>query len=174
MHANKLPSSNRFLVWLPLCLMTLCPIFGGCSSLMGSRTRGPLDNLDLDGLKAAGYSVDRTGVSAPIPVQEDGRPSIILEVHDGKKHYERIPLPAEKPTFVADVVRDAQLTEKIGRIDVAILRPSGPGMPPLGWMSTSTARERTSWKGKITRFDLATIYWFAKTMKGCLIVSWPA
>ena len=90
-----------------------------------------MDNLDMDGLKAAGYSVDRAGVAGNIPVQDDGRPSIILEVHDGKKHFERIPLPAEKSTFVADVVRDAQLTEKIGRIDLAILRPSGPGMPPV-------------------------------------------
>ncbi len=42
-----------------------------------------------------------------------------LEVHDGKKHIERIPLTPEKPTFIDDIVKDAQLVERIGKIDVS-------------------------------------------------------
>lgn len=116
---------------IPVAMLLTCMTLTGCSSLLGSRQRGPLDDLDLDGLKAAGYSVDSHGVSAPIPVKDDGRPSIVLEVNDGKKHLEKIPLPAEKSTFVGDIIREAQLTDRLGRVDVTILRPAGPGLPPV-------------------------------------------
>ncbi len=43
---------------------------------------------------------------------------------------ERIPLTPEKPTFIDDIVKDAQLVERIGKIDVSIMRPTGPNLPP--------------------------------------------
>lgn len=94
----------------------------GCSALMGQKIKVPTSNLDMDSLKASGY---RPGMAtAPVQESEDGRPSVILEVHDGKKHLERIPLPSDKPTYIADIVRDAKLIETLGRIDLSIMRPT--------------------------------------------------
>jgi hypothetical protein len=112
-------------LWLGM-LALLC---SGCSTF-ALKNRGPLDNLDLDSMKAAGYPVGPEGAQIPIPTGTDV-PSVVLEVNKGKKHLERIPLPADKPMFVADLVRDAKLTDKLGRIQLVVLRPTGPNMPPV-------------------------------------------
>ncbi len=107
------------------------PLYTGCTSLLGEKPKGPLDNLDIKGLKAAGYTMGPSGAEVPTALPDDGRPSIVLEVHDGKKHLERIPLTTEKPTFIGDIVKDAQLVERIGRVDISILRPNGANQPPV-------------------------------------------
>jgi|694.fasta_scaffold39844_6 hypothetical protein len=101
----------------------------GCSSLMG-RSKGPLDNVDMRGLKAAGYSVGASGVNKPL-LTDNGEPCVILEINDGKKHYEKLPLQPGQSLFVGDVVRDAQLFKKIGRMKATVLRPNGVNRPPV-------------------------------------------
>lgn len=116
-----------------LGLIALCGSTG-CSSLFGARQYGPLDNLDRDSLKKQGYAIGPDGTEMPAAVKDDGRPSIVLEVHDGKKHMERIPMPADKPMFIGDIVKDAQLVEKVGRLELVIMRPTGPNLPPVRMM----------------------------------------
>ena len=54
---------------------------------------------------------------------------MLLEVNDGKKHLEKIPMTEGQPMFIADVIRDAQLHKKIGRIQVRVMRPNGNSAP---------------------------------------------
>ncbi len=99
----------------------------GCSTILGKST-GPLDKLDPTGLKLAGYTMGPHGLQRPLPV--DGNESaIILEVVDGKRHFEKVPLAHGQPMFVADLVRDAELRKKLGRIKVKVLRPNGSKAP---------------------------------------------
>jgi hypothetical protein len=55
--------------------------------------------------------------------------SVLLEVNDGKKHLEKIPMTEGQAMFIADVIRDAQLHKKIGRIHVRVMRPAGNSPP---------------------------------------------
>ena len=101
----------------------------GCSTLLG-KTKGPLDNLDTKGLKQAGYTFGEYGAQKPITT-EDGSAAIVLEVNNGKRHFEKIPLVPGQSLFIADLIRDAKLQKKIGRIKTTILRPNGKNLPPI-------------------------------------------
>ena len=101
----------------------------GCSTLLG-KTKGPMDNLDTRELKQAGYTFGEYGANKPL-VTEDGNPAIVLEVNNGKRHFEKIPLVPGQSLFIADLVRDAKLQSKIGRIKTTILRPNGKNLPPV-------------------------------------------
>ncbi len=109
------PSLPRSVSCAFLVLATLASSTG-CTSLLGEKPKGPLGNLDLKGLQAAGYHMgaDGSGIANTPPIPEDGRPSVILEVHDGKKHGTHSSHP-EKPTFIDDIVKDAQLVERMER-----------------------------------------------------------
>ncbi|MFN7733365.1 MAG: hypothetical protein ACK5OB_15820 [Pirellula sp.] len=115
--------------WLPVALIAWMSIaMTGCSTVM-MRSKSSVDNLDTRGLKVQGYSIGNNGVQrAGTP--DEASPSVILEVNDGKRSVERVPLPAGQPMFVADLVRDAQLTKKLGRIQIKILRANG-NRPPV-------------------------------------------
>lgn len=102
----------------------------GCSSLLGDRSKEPGSGLDTRAMRTAGYSFDERGAQRVLPTG-DGKPAVILEVRDNKRHFERIPLPAEKPTFVQDIIDDAKLTDRLGKIQVTILRPNGASSPPI-------------------------------------------
>jgi hypothetical protein len=104
-------------------------ISSGCSALVG-RTKGPLDNLDTSGLKQAGYTFGEYGANKTITT-DDGKPAIVLEVNNGKRHFEKIPLVPGQSMFIADLVRDAKLQKKIGKIKVTVLRPNGVNQPPV-------------------------------------------
>lgn len=117
------------LSWCFLIACVAITLNSGCSAMMGERNKGPLSNIDMNSLKAAGYAAGST--PAAVEPSQDGRPTVILEVRDGKKHMERIPLPPDKPTYISDIVKDAKLVEKLGRIDLAIMRPSGTSAPPV-------------------------------------------
>jgi hypothetical protein len=54
---------------------------------------------------------------------------VLLEVNDGKKHLEKIPMTEGQPMFVADLIRDAKLHKKVGRIHVRVVRPNGTAAP---------------------------------------------
>jgi hypothetical protein len=104
-------------------------VISGCSSMFGDRTE-PMDKLDTSAMRAAGYNFDEKGAQRVMPAG-DGRPSVVLEVRHGKRHFERIPLQPDKPTFIQDIVDDAKLVDRIGKIQVTILRPTGPNHPPI-------------------------------------------
>ncbi len=112
-----------------LCVLSVFLLSSGCSTLLG-RAKGPLDNLDTKGLKREGYTFGEYGAQKPITT-EDGAPAIVLEVNNGKRHFEKIPLVPGQSLFIADLIRDAKLQKKFGRIKTTILRPNGQNMPPV-------------------------------------------
>lgn len=123
------PESRRALNLLLLGLICATLFSTGCSTLLG-KTKGPMDNLDTKGLKQAGYTFGEYGAQKPITT-EDGSPAIVLEVNNGKRHFEKIPLVPGQSLFIADLIRDAKLQKKIGRIKTTILRPNGKNLPPV-------------------------------------------
>ena len=112
-----------------LCLFLASVLSSGCTTLLG-KTKGPMDNLDTRELKQAGYTFGEYGANKPL-VTEDGNPAIVLEVNKGKRHFEKIPLVPGQSLFIADLVRDAKLQSKLGRIKTTILRPNGKNLPPV-------------------------------------------
>lgn len=112
-----------------ICLLSVSILSSGCSTLLG-KTKGPLDNLDTKGMKQAGYTFGEYGANKPLATDDD-RPSIVLEVNNGKRHFEKIPLVPGQSLFIADLIRDAKLQKKIGRIKTTILRPNGKNIPPV-------------------------------------------
>ena len=111
------------------CLLVVFLTSSGCSTLLG-KTKGPLDNLDTKGLKQAGYTFGEYGAQKPLTT-ENGSPAIVLEVNNGKRHFEKIPLVPGQSLFIADLIRDAKLQKKVGRIKTTILRPNGKNQPPV-------------------------------------------
>ncbi len=128
-------SSAGFIGFAALLALT------GCSSMFGDRSREPVDGLDTRALRAEGYNFDDRGVQRALPA-DDGKPAVVLEVRNGKRHFERIPLSAEKPTFIQDIVDDAKLVDRIGKIQVTILRPTGPTSPPIRMVSDFDAETK--------------------------------
>jgi len=110
-----------------VAVMVLMSVSSGCATIIG-KSKTPLDNIDTTSLRKQGYTLGSHGVMQPLPT-EDGKPSIVLEVIDGKRHFEKVPITPGQPMFVADLVRDAKLCSKIGRIQVKILRPNGSNAP---------------------------------------------
>jgi hypothetical protein len=76
----------------------------GCNLLFGRRG-GPGGDLDLTQLQREGYSLGTNGVMLGGTVDDT---SVLLEVNDGKKHLEKIPMTEGQPMFVADLIRDAK------------------------------------------------------------------
>lgn len=116
----------------PLVLLMLLiglSFSGGCAALLG-KTKGPMDNLDTAGLKQAGYTFGEYGANKPVTT-EDGKPAIVLEVNNGKRHFEKIPLVPGQSMFIADLIRDAKLDKKIGRLHATVLRPNGANKPAI-------------------------------------------
>lgn len=100
---------------------------------MMKKPRSYMSDVDLKSAKLAGYGVNSYGVQS-IPQQDgttDGSPAITLEVIDGGRHMERIPLPEGSSMVVSNIVDDAQLIKRLGRIRVTVLRPMGEGEPPV-------------------------------------------
>lgn len=97
----------------------------GCNLLFGRRG-GPGGDLDLTQLQREGYSLGANGVMLGGTVDDT---SVLLEVNDGKKHLEKIPMTEGQPMFVADLIRDAKLHKKVGRIHVRVVRPNGTSAP---------------------------------------------
>ena len=112
-----------------VCLILL-GTFSGCATMTGSKPSEPIDGIDTKAMRAAGYNFDDMGAQKPIPTDAQ-KPSVVLEVRDGKRHLEKIPMTPDKPLFIQDVIHDAKLEEKLGQIKVAVLRPSGDSNPPI-------------------------------------------
>jgi hypothetical protein len=117
---------SRF--WMLGLLVATVVAQTGCTSfsdLMGRKRTG---RMDTSHLKAAGYSIPPGGL--PAPVNSDGR-SLVLEVRGSKHHVEQIRCDGQKPMFVEDLVRDAKLHERLGGMQLSILRPTGSNLPPV-------------------------------------------
>jgi hypothetical protein len=126
---EQFEQNKRASATMMLCACLLFGMSSGCSTLLG-KTKGPLDKLDMTGLKQAGYTFGEYGTHKPLTT-EDGRPAIVLEVINGKRHFEKIPLVPGQSLFVADLIRDAKLEKKIGRLQATVLRPDGRNKPPI-------------------------------------------
>lgn len=112
--------------WMLLGSMLLALVSStGCNLLFGRRG-GPGGDLDLTQLQREGYSLGTNGVMLGGTVDDT---SVLLEVNDGKKHLEKIPMTEGQPMFVADLIRDAKLHKKVGRIHVRVVRPNGTAAP---------------------------------------------
>lgn len=127
-HLQSLDCVNGHQITCFAILISLC-LSSGCAALLG-KTKGPMDNLDTAGLKQAGYTFGEYGTNKPLTT-EDGKPAIVLEVNNGKRHFEKIPLVPGQPMFIADLIRDAKLDKKIGRLQATVLRPNGQNKPPI-------------------------------------------
>jgi hypothetical protein len=117
---------------LSLVVLTFLAISSlGCSSLVGKK-KGALDNIDLRSIKAAGYTIGAHGAMRPI-LTDGGQPCVVLEVNHSGRHFEKLPITSGQSIFVGDIVRDANLFKKIGRMNVVILRPNpeNPALPPI-------------------------------------------
>jgi hypothetical protein len=111
-----------------ILIATLLALLGtstGCQSLLG-RKAGPANDFDITQLQRDGYTLGSNGVLQGGMVDDT---SVLLEVNDGKKHLEKIPMTEGQPMFVADVIRDAKLHKKVGRIHVRVMRPNGNAAP---------------------------------------------
>jgi hypothetical protein len=111
-----------------ILVATLLALLGtstGCQSLLG-RKGGPANDFDITQLQREGYTLGSNGVLQGGMVDDT---SVLLEVNDGKKHLEKIPMTEGQPMFVADVIRDAKLHKKVGRIHVRVMRPNGNAAP---------------------------------------------
>ena len=112
--------------WLLSFLMLLMlGSSSGCQTLLG-RKGGVRDDIDITQLQRDGYTLGANGVMQGGMFDEN---SVLLEVNDGKKHLEKIPMVEGQPMFVADLIRDAQLHKKVGRIHVRVVRPNGNAAP---------------------------------------------
>lgn len=104
----------------------------GCQSLLkGDRSRTVSGSLDQESLRLAGGAEVASAAAGFTGTLADGTPAIIMEIRAGKSHLEKIPLPAERPFFVEDLVREAKLVDRLGRIDVTISRPVAGQVRPL-------------------------------------------
>lgn len=126
LNMHTVTRSNNPLL-LIVALITL--VSTGCSALTG-RSKGPLDNLDPASLKMAGYTSGANGLDRPL-MTEHGEECIVLDITNGKRQLEKLPLQPGQSLFVGDVIRDANLHKKIGRLKVSVLRPKGKNLPPV-------------------------------------------
>ncbi|MFK7736581.1 MAG: hypothetical protein AB8B50_11150 [Pirellulaceae bacterium] len=90
--------------------------------------------LDTSLLQAQGYSIPPGGMPTKVAASESGEPSVVLEVRGGEngRHIERIPLPMDRSLFVEDLIQQAQMHDKLGELNISIMRPNQiPGQPPI-------------------------------------------
>ena len=109
-------------------VVLICQV--GCISLL-PKPRRP--RLDTSYLEAAGYSIPPGGMPAPVGRLSGDGLAIIMEVRgaEDKPHIEQIPLPKDRPMFVEDLVREAKISERVGGVNISIMRPVGSNLPPV-------------------------------------------
>ena len=113
-----------------LALLALLATQSGCLLLSALLPRKPGNGLDVSHLKAQGYSIPPGGMPAPVALDPNDGPRVILEIRGDKRHLETIPLP-EKGMFIEDLVQQAKLHETFGQLSISIMRPNGQGAPPV-------------------------------------------
>jgi hypothetical protein len=126
----RLATTHRW----PMLGFGLCVVISltGCQSLLkGDRSRTVSGSIDQENLRLAGGAEVASAAAGFSGTLADGTPAIIMEIRAGKSHLEKIPLPSERPFFVEDLVREAKLVDRLGRIDVTISRPVVGQVRPL-------------------------------------------
>lgn len=105
----------------------------GCLSMATLMGRSKKPRLDTSYLEASGYSIPPGGMPAPVGNAASDGQSIVMEVRTSgdKPHLERIPLQKNRPMFIEDLVREAQLNERLGGVMISIMRPAGGNLPPV-------------------------------------------
>lgn len=136
------------------CAALLVLANAGCTTLFG-RKGGPGDDLDLSQIKREGYTVGPNGVMQAAPSDDT---SVVLEVVDSKRHFEKIPLIQGQSMFIADVVKDADLRKKLGPIHVRILHRTAMVLRSE-WTWILTIPVNGSKMEPTTRYGLAIISW---------------
>ena len=118
----------------------------GCILLNAFMEKDDQWSLDTTLLEAQGYSVPPGGMPTAVPAEQRSGPAVVLEVRGGAsaRHLERIPLPTDRAMFIQDLVQEARLHERIGRLKVSIMRPVGSGQPPV------RMEVRTDAQGRVT------------------------
>ena len=116
----------------------------GCVLLSAFLPRKPTSGLDVSLLKAQGYSIPPGGMPAPVVLDPNDGPRVILEVRADERHLETIPLP-EKGMFIEELVQQAKLHENFGQLSISIMRPNGEGAPPVRMdLTTNDAGKATN------------------------------
>ncbi|MEZ6135874.1 MAG: hypothetical protein R3C53_13285 [Pirellulaceae bacterium] len=135
-------ASLRFTVPGFLCVLLASQT--GCvtlSALMGQK-RSP--TLDTTLLEMQGYSVPPGGMPSPVAPPNNGQPRVILEIRGDERHIESIPLVADQPLFLEDLVQQAKLHEHFGNLNISIMRPNGPGQPPVRLDACTNSKGRAT------------------------------
>ena len=116
----------------------------GCLLLNAMLPRKSGNALDVSLLKAQGYSIPPGGMPAPVVLDPNDGPRVILEVRADERHLETIPLP-EKGMFIEELVQQAKLHENFGQLSISIMRPNGEGAPPVRMdLTTNDAGKATN------------------------------
>lgn len=118
--------------WLLLTVCVGISLQTGCVTFE-SLLRREKPTLDTKFMEAQGYSIPPGGMPSEISQDGSTKPSVVLEVRgEGKsRHVERIPLPLDRGVFIEEIVQQAKLHERIGKLQVNIMRPNGEGAPPV-------------------------------------------
>ncbi len=121
-----MPTLTRFVI------LSVVLSQAGCVSLAAFLGQKKSPELDTSLLQAQGYSIPPGGMPTQIDPQVAGSgPHVVLEIRSEDRHLESVPLPMDRPVFVEDIVRDAQLSERFGRLRISIMRPNGSEAPPV-------------------------------------------
>ena len=115
------------------------------STLMGGRPKG---QLDTSYLKAQGYDIPPGGMPSPVAPSASAGPQVVLEVRDEGRHLEAIPLPMDRAVYIEDIVREADLADRLGRLSISIMRPNGSGAPPVHLRLTTNDKGKAADMGQ--------------------------
>lgn len=114
--------------WNSLILVLLLTTQPGCLLLNAFLPRKPRSVFDTSYLEAAGYSIPPGGMPAPVNLDPNAGPRVVLEVRSEERHLETIPVP-EEGLFIQDLVQQAKLHESLGQLSISIMRPQKSGAP---------------------------------------------
>jgi hypothetical protein len=115
----------------PLAVGMILTLQSGCVSMSTMLGQKKSPTLDTSLLEAQGYSVPQGGMPSPVSPDATRGPRVVLEVRDEGRHLESIPMPMDRSMFIEDLVQEAQLHERLGRLSISIMRPNGSGAPPV-------------------------------------------
>lgn len=111
-------------------LLTAATSQAGCLSMSSFLGQKRKPGLDVAMLAAQGYQLPPGGMPSPLPpqIQLSGS-EFILELRGSEKAIAAIPLDAEKAMTVEEMAAKTDLTDKLGRASIYIMRPSNQGTP---------------------------------------------
>lgn len=113
----------RFALVLSLCGLLVSQ--SGCLSLSSFLGQKRKVGYDMSLLQAQGYQIPPGGMPSPLPasIQLTGK-EFILEIRDSEKQMAAIPLDPEKGMTIEELARKAELSDKLGRANLFIMRPT--------------------------------------------------